>query len=273
MKNIPLVLATLLLFSCQSASEKIDFAQGENSASAMSMSDQQYDAQEKPESTETEPRKIIQTVEIRMKVENLKKSTEKIQSLVLGKGGYIVHMNQIANSRNFENDLEIRIENEKLNDFITEVEKEGLFINHKRISAQDVTMEYVDVQTRLETRKTVRDRYVDILRNKAKTVEDVLNAEEKIRALQEEIEAAEARLKYLGNKSSMSTILLNMYEAVVLAEIPGTYSETFGMKLKSSFGTGWEMIKSLVLGLVTIWPLLLLILGGWLVYRRRKRLI
>ncbi|MEZ4980388.1 MAG: DUF4349 domain-containing protein [Saprospiraceae bacterium] len=234
MKNIPLVFLTLFLFSCQSASEKMDFAQGENAASAMRMSDQDDVAPEKPESLETEKRKIIQTVDLRMKVENLKKSTEKIQSLVLGKGGYIVQMNQIANSRNFENDLEIRIESEKLDEFIAEVEKEGLFINHKRISAQDVTMEYIDVQSRLETRKTVRDRFIDILRNKAKTVEDVLNAEEKIRNLQEEIEAAEARLKYLDNKSSMSTVLLNMYEAVRLAKIPGTYSETFGMKLKSS---------------------------------------
>ncbi|MBQ0740603.1 DUF4349 domain-containing protein, partial [Aquimarina celericrescens] len=78
--------------------------------------------------------------------------------------------------------------------------KTAEFVDFKNISTIDVTEEYVDITSRLKTKVEVKQRYETILRTKAKTVEDILMAEEKLSKLQEEIESAQGRLKYLGSK-------------------------------------------------------------------------
>jgi len=44
-----------------------------------------------------------------------------------------------------------------------------------KINTQDVSEEYVDLETRLKTKKEVEARYIEILRSKAKTLEDIFN--------------------------------------------------------------------------------------------------
>ena len=45
-------------------------------------------------------------------------------------------------------------------------------MNNRNINTQDVSAEYVDLQSRLKTKLEVKQRLEDILRSKAKTVED-----------------------------------------------------------------------------------------------------
>ena len=73
-------------------------------------------------------------------------------------------------------------------------------MQRKNVSVQDVTEEYLDIEARLKTKKEVEARYIEILKSKTKTVEDVLKAEEQIRIIREEIEAREGRLNYLKNQ-------------------------------------------------------------------------
>src|SRR5690606_18336536 len=81
-----------------------------------------------------------------------------------------------------------------------------------KVNAQDVTEEYYDLETRLKTKKEVEARYIEILKSKAKTVEEILIAEDKIRYLREEIEAVEGRLRLLKNKVGLSTIQIEIYQ-------------------------------------------------------------
>ena len=144
--------------------------------------------------------------------------------------------------------------------------EEAIFTNFKRINSKDVTEEFVDIQSRLNTKKEVRDKYVELLRNKAKTVEEVLKAEEAIRHLQEEIEAREGRLRYLSNQTSLSTINLNLYQKVEYQKVEKPYEFTFFKKLKKGFVNGWEIVVGFILLMVNFWPLLLL--GGFLYYKK-----
>ena len=121
-----------------------------------------------------------------------------------------------------------------------------------------MTEEYVDITTRLKTKKEVRDRYVDILRSKAKTVKEVLMAEEQIRHVQEEIEAKEGRLRYLRDRVNMSTINLEIYQEIEYQPEPNVYVKSFWAKLKDGFSYGWNLLQGIVLSIVSIWPLVIL---------------
>ena len=115
------------------------------------------------------------------------------------------------------------------------------------------------MKTNFKTKKEVRDRYIEILRNRAQTVPEILEAEEKIRTIQEEIESIQGRLKYLKNRSRMSQVHLDLYQKIPMVELPKTNKKSFLNKVKSSFSTGWNLIQNLIIGLITIWPLLLIL--------------
>ena len=213
-------------------------------------------------------RKIIKTVNYRIQVKEVDASTKKVEQLVEEQGGYISGMNLNNSSYEISNEITIRVPQEKLETLLDAIGKEAIYTNYRSERANDVTEEFVDLEIRLNTKKEVRDRYIDILRNKAKTVEDVLNAEEKIRVIQEEIESVEGRLKYLSNQVSLSTVNLTIYQRVKYSPQPDVYHESFGSRVLSKLKGGWELLQGIVLFLINIWPLL--ILFGLFFWQRRR---
>lgn len=211
-------------------------------------------------------RKVIKTADYSIKVKDVNKSTAAVEQMAKDFQGFISSTNLTNSSYRISNNLTIRVPADRLDDLMLAIDKEAVYTNYKRVNAQDVTEEYLDIETRLNTKKEVRDRYVDILRNKAKTVEDVLKAEEAIRVIQEEIESREGRLNYLKNQVSLSTINLELYQEVPYTPDLGQQS-SFWTRLKQSAGNGWQLILDIALGLVTIWPLLLI--GGLLFWGRK----
>ena len=66
-----------------------------------------------------------------------------------------------------------------------------IFLDKEDITSNDVTAEFVDIESRLKTKKEVRNRYITILKTKTGKVKDIIQAEEAIRKITEEIEVKE----------------------------------------------------------------------------------
>jgi len=104
----------------------------------------------------------------------------------------------------------------------------------------------------------------------AKTTKDLLEIEEQIRQLQEDIESNASLLKSLADQVDFSTLNVSIY-----------YAETgninnpnpFISEVGDALSDGWGLIKNCTLGIIAIWPILLMgIIGflGWKKYRKRK---
>jgi len=204
------------------------------------------------------PRQIIKTANYRIQVKDVNASAKQANLLATKHGGYVSDSELTNSSYEITNSLTIRVPAPRFDSLLDELGSEAIFTQYKRINSQDVTEEYVDITTRLKTKIAVRDRYVDILRTKAKTVKDVLDAEEQIRIIQEEIEAKEGRLRYLKDQVGMSTIRLELYQSIEYRPEPNVFHESFWSKLGTGLKNGWELMQGLVIGLVSIWPLVLL---------------
>nr|MBP7533897.1 DUF4349 domain-containing protein [Chitinophagales bacterium] len=139
---------------------------------------------------------------------------------------------------------------------------------YKNVRTSDVTEEYTDIQTRLKTKRDVMERYVEVLRKKAQKVTDILDAEEKIRVLQEEIEAKEGRLRFLQNQVAYSTLNLEFYQQSTIQSEPNVVSRNFFSDLLEAFVGGWHSILGLIVGLISIWPTLLILVGLYFLFRR-----
>ena len=223
------------------------------------------------EASTPQPLKIIKSASVRYKVTHVKLATSQIHKMVKYFNGYISDQRFENNAHQTENRFTIKVPEASFTVLMDSLTKVAEFVDYENITTQDVTEEYIDLNTRLKTKLEVKKRYETILRQRAKTVKDILATEEKLRVIQEEIEAVQGRLHYITNKVSYSTIQVDLYETVTYKESPDSYKRTFLSKVKESFSFGWELIKSIILGIIYIWPLIIIALLLFFVIRRRLR--
>ncbi len=213
--------------------------------------------------------KIIKSASVRYKVMDVKEAFRQIQKITGSLRGYISDQRFQNSTHQTENRFTIKIPQESFAVLMDSLGKVAEFIDYENISSRDVTEEYVDLESRLKTKLAVKQRYETILRQHAKTVKDILATEEKLGVIQEEIEAAQGRLQYLTNKVSYSTVQVDLYETVAYKETPESYTRTFFSKAKEGLVFGWQLIESIVLGIIYVWPLLLIGLVLFFVLRAK----
>jgi hypothetical protein len=213
--------------------------------------------------------RVIKTVNYRFKVEDVKKSTEAIEAAIKKYPAYISSSNLNLEHTMLENKITIRVQNEYFQDLLKDIDKQSVYTNFRNVQTEDVSKDFVDLESRLKTKREVEERYREILRKKAGTIEEVLQAEQQIGALHEEIEATIKRLNYLKDQVSYSTINLEFYQTispVVVEREEVTMLEKFVIALAA----GWKGVMIFLLALAHIWPLILLILGVLVIIKIRK---
>jgi len=221
---------------------------------------------EEPQDIQIE-RKIIKECWIRFEVEKFTEAVTEIKSLVEKHDGYINQENESSSDYSLNNNMTIRVPAGQFDILIDELTSIAIKVDNKNINARDVTEEYIDIEARLNTKREVEKRYLALL-NEARTIPDILAVEEKLRIIREEIESKEGRLKYLNNQVSLSTIHLEVYQKLTFE--PGF---KFFKKIGSALKGGWKGLLKVLVGLVYIWPVLIILAGilFWLVRRSRRR--
>ena len=194
---------------------------------------------------------------------NVDKTHASIVAQAKKSNAYISSDNRFRDEYQMTNKMSIRIPSNQFDNFISSIENDVNNFVEKRIEVIDVTEEYIDVSARMKTKKELELHYYDLLKQ-TKNVTEILQVEEQLNIVRSEIESAEGRLKYLKDKVNMSTIHLSFYE---------TTSAPVGFfgQIGKSFVAGWKGMLYFILGLITAWPIVLIVLITiWLVIRRRN---
>jgi hypothetical protein len=213
--------------------------------------------------------RLIKTVNYRFEVSNVKKSTEAIELSVRKYPAYISSSDLHLENPILENKITIRVQNEYFQDLLKEIDLQAQFVNFRDVKTNDVSKEFVDLESRLKTKREVEQRYAEILRKNAGTIEELLSAEQKIGELHEEIEATISRINYLRDQVGYSTINLEFYQTIT-QEVKAGDEVTFGMKFRDALIFGWQGIVTCLLALTYIWPLIIIGLSVFLFVRFRK---
>jgi hypothetical protein len=216
--------------------------------------------------------KVIKDGQMGIKVTDLEKTKTRIDSLVARNGGYYANESLSNYDSESSYNLKIRIPSKNLDKFILGIESGKSQILYKNIEVRDVTEEFIDLETRLENKRNYLIRYNELLKQ-AKTVKDILEIEEKTRAIEEEIESTEGRLKYLGDQVDFSTLELRISKEKDFKFIPSNKTH-FGERLKQSLSNGWHGFVEFFLFLLKLWPfwiILIIIIPVWKRYRTKKK--
>ncbi len=210
--------------------------------------------------------KIIKTGDIKIEVEDYTVSIKEIKAIISKFNGTIMSENESSYSYGIENYLTIQVKSNLFDSLLNCITFQQKVIS-KDVSAQDVTEEFVDIVTRLKSKKEVRDRYSDLLKQ-ARTINEIVTVEEQLRRIQEEIEAKEGRLKYLNSRTKFSTINLTVYQYDSNLYEPGFFS-----KIGKALSGGWNGFKWFIIGILYIWPFWLIVAAVliWLRCYLRKR--
>lgn len=213
-------------------------------------------------------KKIIKTASLNLEVKDYNTFYSSLREKVRAAGGYIAQEEQTQSDYKIENSLTIKVPVDQFDNAVVQLTSNTEKINQKKITSQDVTSEVIDTKSRMESKKQIRLRYMDLLKQ-AKNMEEILSVQSEINGIQEEIESAAGRIEYLGHSSTFSTINLTYYQ-ILNSSAKDTDSPSFGTKLSGAFRTGWSWIGDLFVGLVSIWPLFLLIFIAVIVYKKTK---
>lgn len=214
-------------------------------------------------------KKIIKTAQLNLEVKEFDNFTKQVKALFKNYGAYVAAEQQVNGTDRTANTLAVKVPVHLFDDAVTALCALPVTIIDKQVSTQDVSAEMVDTKARIEAKKHLREKYLDFLKQ-SKNMEEALRVQEEINDLQELIEAAAGRVNYLGHATAFSTITLSYYQ-LLQPGTPTTNPEGFGAKMQQAMGYGWDIIKGIVLAGVTVWPLLLLALAGWVWYKRRSK--
>ena len=214
-------------------------------------------------------RLLIYHAELRLKVPNLSRASARLDSLVRGNGGYLSAATETREDGEWRQQMTIRVRPARFHVQMASLNGLGT-VEEKKLTTDDITAQHADVAARLATKRAVEKRYIDLL-GRAKKISEILEIEGKIGEVREEIESTESRLKTMDDEVGYSTIALTCYQLIPQA-VPEAPVVSFASRVVESFYTGWTILTSLFIGLVAIWPFLLLApLGWWALRRWRQR--
>ena len=213
-------------------------------------------------------KKIIKTAALNLEVKDFNSFSVSLREKVRRLGGYIAQEEQSQSDYKIENYIAIKVPVDQFDNAVLQMPANAERINEKKITSQDVTTEVIDTKSRMEAKKQVRSRYLDLL-NQARNMEEILNVQSEINEIQEQIESAAGRIEYLGHASVFSTINLTYYQ-ILNSSAKENEQPSFGTELSKAFRNGWSWMGDLFVGLVSIWPLLLLIFTIIVFYKRAK---
>ncbi|WP_172369189.1 DUF4349 domain-containing protein [Sporosarcina jiandibaonis] len=223
-------------------------------------------------------RMIIHQAQLQLNVKDFDKAEQNIEKKVNEYGGYIVESNIYRDDdESVSGNITVRIPEKHFQKFLTATEGEAAEILGRTVTGQDVTEEYVDLKSRVKSKRAVEARLLDFMGDAEKTA-DLLKISSDLAIIQEEIEVIVGKMNYLENQTSYSTVEISMFENRVI--VPGLDNKDLDTwdKTKKQLATSTNFLLAAASGLIVfiignlpIFILLLLIgLGVYLAFIRKR---
>ena len=267
MKKLWILLVFSILFSCGTDSvnrdQKLKMASYGYDEAEVDVSSLEETIVTKSTGTVVQDQKIIKTANLRFETKDVTVTHQNIITLVKIHNGFVQNDNSGKNYNKEYIRMTIRVPSEKFEDILFGISEGVGYFDQKDISQKDVTEEFVDVKARLNAKRKLENRYLELLQQ-AKNVKEMLEIERELSKIREEIEAKEGRLNYLQDKVSLSTFYIEFYKTSEIKGLPVSY----GQKIVNALKSGWNGVSAFFIGFISIWPFIIFI--GFIVYLIRR---
>ncbi|GAA5099178.1 hypothetical protein GCM10023210_36330 [Chryseobacterium ginsengisoli] len=285
---IRLSIATALLlgiYSCKKGEATADY---EKTTSLDSAAVAVSDSVSSVATMKVKDKQFIKTADVNMEVKDVYDATISIEKSVQELGGFVTHSDlkrnvvsedtyntsneeaMLVKKYQSENTMQVRVPTTRLGELLTIINDKKLFLNSRSINAEDVTSSIKYAELEGKRIKKTGENISQLKTNKDKVKLDDENMSENNQQQLANMDVTD-NLKY-------STVDIYIKEPKIrIAEIAITntksiddkYKFDFIYSAKSAFVEGYYLIQKIIVGLITIWPLVLI--GAAIVYFLRKR--
>lgn len=224
-------------------------------------------------SSQADNRKIIYTASLSIVVENFSGVEQSIAKLVKKYGGFVASANVSLNQGSERSGTwVVRVPVATFEDFLNASGNLGI-PERREQNGQDVTEEYVDLEARIRSKKQLEERILELLADNKGEIKDVIEVERELSRVRTEIEQMEGRLRYLADRTDLTTVTLMVREEKEYQppQAPGLGSQIAATWNNSTTGI-WSLGKGIVLIAVAALPWLILVgvvVGPLWAWRRR----
>ncbi|MBA4864145.1 DUF4349 domain-containing protein [Streptomyces sp. PSKA54] len=154
---------------------------------------------------------VIRTASLTVLVKDVPKALDEARSAAEGAGGIVGNESTIRDEDSREESrVVLRVPTEQYEEVITELQGTGKLMERK-VKAQDVTDQVVDVESRIKTMRASVERVRELM-DKATKLSDVVALEGELSSRQSDLEALLAQQASLKDRTSLATITLTLYE-------------------------------------------------------------
>jgi len=229
-------------------------------------------------STLAADRKIIRNGDLTLETGSPTEGLRRITAVAESHGGFVVSseftQNRVEAGANPSQTVTViaRVPASQFASALDEIRGAGERVISEKISGQDVSEEYLDLEARLRTKKALEAQFLEIMKQ-ARKVQDALDVQSQLADVRTEIERLEGRRRFLENQAALSTITttLQMPQPLVAAT-----TGSFGVSLKRTVGDAVDLAASIILfiiqAVIVIIPIGLFAgLPAWLIWRVVRR--
>jgi hypothetical protein len=170
-------------------------------------------------------RRVIRTAELTLEADGPEAVERSVTALAESKGGFVLssdtsHERGEDGAEKTTVSVVFRVPSATFDSTLQALRALGTRVANEKVTGQDVTEEYVDLEARLRAQRAVEQQYLAILKD-ARTIHDILDVEQKLGEIRTEIERAEGRLRYLENQTSLSTFTVHLARHVSAVDASG----------------------------------------------------
>lgn len=196
-------------------------------------------------------KKVIRNANIQYKIENLDKALIATKDLINSFEGYISNEQEYMRNNRKEIKLNIKVPATSFESFIDSLTQINGNYESRNINISDVTERYIDIETRLQNKRLLENKYQNLLKKSTK-VEDLLAVEENLEKVSSEIESIEKRFNALKNDINYSQVKVQFYK------YSNAYSTSYRYNMLDeiwhSLKRGWNGVVRTVLFIFSLWP-------------------
>jgi hypothetical protein len=154
-------------------------------------------------------RLVIRNATLDIVVQDTEATLTQIQALVKELGGYVVESSTYKYQQGLQASVTFRVPADQLDAALERVRELATEVRHESITGQDVTEEYVDLESRLRHLEATEKRLETFL-DEAEDTEAALAVYEQLRQVNAEIEQVKGRMNYLQESAALSMVTLSI---------------------------------------------------------------
>ena len=179
-------------------------------------------------------RKTIKTATLRLQTTEFDAFVTEFERYVASTGSYMQYANIYGSdyySSRRSAEYTVRVPAQSLESFLGGIDGMATVVN-KTLGEEDVTLQYVDIESRLETLRIEQERLLALL-EKAQDLESIILLEQRLSEVRYSIESATARLRTYDDQITYSTVRISVSEVL---RVNDPVPETVGDRIR----IGWS---------------------------------